>query len=84
MILKVSYRNIDDGIRRFPSSCPVALALKDMGYYDVQVFANEISFSIPMMDEPSQRVLLAPTFELADYIMAFDMGHPIKPKEFML
>lgn len=83
MIIKVTQKHIDNGVKNNCEACPVALAMKDKGMRDIRVMPNMfecIEFTskaglIHLRDMPNK---------VMEFVAKFDTGKKVKPFEFRL
>ncbi len=73
MILNITQKHIDSGIRKDCTNCPVAVLLKEMGHKYVGVSYGWLQFG-------KFKANIAHT-ELSEFIMSYDKGENVKPLE---
>jgi len=79
IFVRVTQEDIDRGVRNAASCCPVALAIKRMGFEAIHVWNSRTSFLDPQADEFIHRDL--PPKAIA-FVTAFDAKQPVKPTKF--
>lgn len=70
MQIKVTQRNINQGVRKSATCCPIANALKDAGFYGVNVGESIVYAN-------SNKYILTPGSSA--FVKAFDAGDEVHP-----
>jgi hypothetical protein len=76
MKVKVTADHIAKGERANGAACPIALALRDLGYTNPQVRHRSFYVGYPYLDHYKM------SDDVACFISRFDMGRPVEPFEF--
>lgn len=79
MIINVTQKNINNGKPCSSGFCPIALALQDMGFTEVDVCYGSTSFK---NESGMQLVETSPLME--DFFHKFDEGLKVEPFSFQL
>lgn len=79
MLLKVTQKNIHSG-NKSSRECPVALALKDLGFDRVRVGV----YSISVYDQETGETIIDTPDDIHQFIIDFDSGRLVHPCEFYL
>ena len=72
MIVEVAQEHIDNGTKRSCESCPIALAINDLGYY---AHVNEDNIYI----EGVHAINYETSEDIAEFIHNFDIGIKVEP-----
>lgn len=78
--VKVARDHIADGLMGSPKSCPIALALADLGFYEVSV-GNDMASWRPCYYSIDWARL---SQRAKDFVERFDEGNKVKPSTFVL
>lgn len=81
-IVEVNKKHIKKGKRDNATSCPVALALQDVGFRKVSVHSYGIAFKDFLTHPPSWRYVLAPR-SVQRFTKRFDQGKKVEPFSFI-
>lgn len=76
--IKVTQEDIDRGVRRHDAHCPIANAIRGMGYYGVSVAGIMACF---YADDGCEHDIMLPR-KAQQFANAFDDGDDVKPFEF--
>ena len=79
ILVRITQNDIDRGARNVADCCPVALALKRMGFGAINVWGDRTSFLDPQADEFLNRSLPQ---EAKEFVYAFDNKKFVKPTKF--
>ena len=81
----VTQDDIDHGCEQVPNRCPIALALKRMGYKNVSVVSHAVRWATKYLDpgSPVYAVRKLPD-EAAKFVQDFDLDREVKPFSFWL
>jgi hypothetical protein len=80
MLVKVTENHIKKGVRKKADRCPIALALKDKGFWDVSVNGLLVSAVTPS----GKIVKKVTSLPMDNFIHNFDSGNPVKPISFRM
>jgi len=81
ILVKITQNDIDRGARYVADCCPIALALRRMGFTAINVWTDRASFLDPQADE-----FLFRSFpqEAIEFVQFFDNKKSVKPTKFHL
>lgn len=79
MKITVTQDHINNGKKVNPASCPIALAVKELGYSFVSVGNTKCHFG--QVIDAGYRTFLLPE-EAVEFVHAFDYNWPVNPFEF--
>lgn len=74
--LEITQSHIDDGVRTDATLCPIALALKSIGYEAIQVGRSGVYVPDP---GHGNKTLLYLSTEATQFVHDFDHGFPVEP-----
>ena len=77
-IIKVTQEDIDRGVRRHDAHCPIANAIRGMGYYGVSVAGIMACF---YTDDGFEHEIFLPS-KAQEFANHFDDGNNVEPFEF--
>ena len=78
--IHVTKRNIEEGIPKSPSRCPIALACMDEGLENPLVMSRGLRYR----DANDKSVMVSTGDAWNHIVLAFDMGHQVHPQSFTI
>jgi hypothetical protein len=76
--ISVTQTHIECGARGDEDSCPIAMAMRDAGYLDPEVYEDAVVFF-----DGNDKITYKHSSESRDFINTFDTGGPVTPTTFV-